>query len=170
MRLLRVASHAAVCVGVAVLVGCGTADTPADTAAVAAPESGTTGVASPGVVASTPIVLSELAGTWKVRATPTSGTDTAVTEYTLTATGTTEGWKIAYANGPTIPVRVTQSGDSIITDAGPYESVRRKGVTVTTHGAFRREGDRLVGITTAHYNTRGADSVLTLRSEGTRAP
>jgi hypothetical protein len=35
---------------------------------------------------------------------------------------------------------------------------------------MRKEGDKLVGTTTAHYQIKGADSVLTLRSEATRAP
>ena len=93
-----------------------------------------------------------------------------MTVYTLTATGTPEGWKMAYANGLVVPVRVTASADSIITDAGPYASVRRKGVQVTTHSAFRKDGDKIVGTTVAHYSTKGADSVLTLHSEGVRAP
>jgi hypothetical protein len=41
---------------------------------------------------------------------------------------------------------------------------------VTTHGVYRKDGDKLVGRVTAHYATKGADSVLVLRSEGTRAP
>jgi hypothetical protein len=61
-------------------------------------------------------------------------------------------------------------GDSIIADAGPFESVRRDGVMVNTRTVYRMEGDRLVGVTTAHYETSGPDSVLILNTEGTRAP
>ena len=172
MRPPRLAYHVAICCGVALLVGCAKKDRTADTTAMAA--GGTTTAASAGAMAPpaapAPIALSDVAGSWKVRATPTSGTDTSATEYTLTATGTTDGWKMTFANGLTVPVKVAAAGDSIITDAGPYKSVRRKGVNVTTHGSFRKVGDKLEGTTTAHYNTKGADSVLTLRSEGTRAP
>ena len=45
----------------------------------------------------------------------------------------------------------TRFGDSIITDAGPYESVLRKGVQVNTRVVSRLRGDKLVGTTTAHY-------------------
>ena len=168
MLLPRVASHVAACCGVILLVGCAKADKPADTTAAMAPAT-TTSAMSGGAMASAPIALADVAGKWKVRAVPTSGADTSATEFTLTATGTTEGWKFAFANGLTVPVRVTTSGDSIITDAGPYKSIRRKGVDVTTHGVFRKQGDKLVGTTIAHYN-KGADSVLTLHAEGMRAP
>ena len=69
-----------------------------------------------------------------------------------------------------MPAQITVSGDSVITETGPHASVRRKGVQVSTHAVFRKEGDKLVGTTTAHYKTKGADSVLVLRTEGTRAP
>jgi len=63
---------------------------------------------------------------------------------------------------------VDLAGDSIVADAGPYESALRKGVKVTTHSVFRLQDGKLVGTTVAHYATKGADSVLNLRSEGTR--
>jgi hypothetical protein len=166
----RVASRVIACCGVVLLVGCAKADQPADTTAAIAPGGPNTTAAASGGAMSTPIAFSDVAGTWKVRAVPQGGTDTTATEYTLTAAGTAEGWKIVYANGQTVPVRVSVSGDSIISDAGPYKSVRRKGVEVTTHSVLRKEGDKLVGTTVAHYKTAGADSVLTLRSEGTRVP
>jgi hypothetical protein len=65
---------------------------------------------------------------------------------------------------------VTTSGDSIMVESGPFESVRRDGVTVRTNSVFRLEVDRLAGTTVAHYETSEADSVLRLRVEGTRAP
>ncbi|MDQ3696884.1 MAG: hypothetical protein M3373_02510 [Gemmatimonadota bacterium] len=67
------------------------------------------------------------------------------------------------------PVRVVAvAGDSIITEAGPFPSVRRRNVQVTTHNVLRRQGDRLVGSTRARYQTAGSDTVLVLRTEGTR--
>jgi hypothetical protein len=105
-----------------------------------------------------------------MRSVPESGSDTSATQYTLIATRDSSGWKIAYKNGPTIAVHVSTSGDSVVADAGPHKSMRRKGVDVATHSVYRKEGDKLVGRTIAHYTTKGADSVLTLRAEGTRAP
>ena len=114
------------------------------------------------------IALADVAGTWKVHSVPTSGRDTSPTNYTMTATGEPNGWKIEFANGLVVVPRVTTSGDSIIYDMGPYQSVRRKGVQVTTHGVLHKQGDKLVGTVVAHYMGGGADSVITLRGEGTK--
>jgi hypothetical protein len=148
---------------VALLVSCARTeqDTATDTAR---------GTAAP---AATPTIsLADVAGRWEVVSTPQSGTDTSVTRYTLTATADPTGWTITFPNRPQpIPVRVIAvQGDSIITEAGPFESVRRKGVQVTTRGVLRIEGGRLVGSTRARYASTGADTVLVLRTDGTRAP
>jgi hypothetical protein len=180
MNVHRVASHAAFWCGVVALVGCAKGDNkPADSTTAMAPaaanttstpSSATATSTSAGAVAA-PIVIADLAGKWKSRAVPTSGTDTSATETTLTATGTTTGWKITYANGLVVPQTVTVAGDSVVLEsAAPYKSVRRKGVMVTTHSVYRKEGDKLVGTVTAHYKTKGADSVLVLKSEGTKQP
>ncbi|MDQ6830420.1 MAG: hypothetical protein M3081_16295 [Gemmatimonadota bacterium] len=112
--------------------------------------------------------LADIAGKWNVRSVPEAG-DTTPTNYVMTATADTTGWSLAFTNGLVVRPHVRVSGDSLIMDAGPYSSVRRKGVQVTTHGIFRRQGDKLVGSTDAHYKTTGADSTLRLRSEATRA-
>ena len=174
MRIHRVATRVAVCCGVAFLVGCGKSDDAvdsdakkaADSAAAAMPSGAMTGAPMAGAS----LALSDIAGKWMVRATPQSGTDTTATEFTLTATGTTEGWTFAFKNGPTVPARVMVAGDSVVTEAGPYKSVRRKGVDVTTRSAFRKDGDKIVGTTAAHYSQKGADSTLMLRTEGVRIP
>ena len=116
--------------------------------------------------------LADLAGTWNVMAKPESGTDTTTTRYTLTATSDTSGWTISFPGRPQpVPVRVVAvDGDSVVTEAGPFPSVRRRNVQVTTRNVLRREGDRLVGSTRARYQTTGSDSVLVLRTEATRAP
>ena len=69
-----------------------------------------------------------------------------------------------------MPVRVSTSGDSIVTEAGPYESVLRKGTQVTTNSVLRLKDGKLVGTTVAHYKTTGADTVRMLRVEGTKNP
>jgi hypothetical protein len=114
-------------------------------------------------------MLAEAAGTWNMRTVPESGPDTTANEYQLQAAAD-GGWALLFPNRDPVQAVATSSGDSIIVEAGPFESVRRAGVMVRTRTGFRLEGDRLIGRTVAHYETSGADSVLTLRSEGTRAP
>jgi hypothetical protein len=55
-------------------------------------------------------------------------------------------------------------------DGRPFESVLRKGVQVSTTSVLRKQGDKLVGITVAHYKTKGADSVTRLPTTLTRVP
>jgi len=116
-----------------------------------------------------PLALADVAGKWNMRAVPDSG-DTTATTYVLTATADSAGWTMQYPSGLKVPIHPMASGDSIVVHAGPYASQRRKGLQVTTDGAFRRQGDRLTGTTTAHYKTTRPDSVLRLRVEGTKAP
>ena len=151
-----------------VLTACAkTEKAPADTVSAAMPAP-TTATAS-GAMA-TPITLADVAGTWKMRAVPTSGADMTPTEYTLVATAEPGGWKATFANGLAVPVRVTTGGDSLMFEMGPYKSVRRKGVDVMTRGVFRKQGDKMVGHSSAHYSVKTADSVLMLNVEGTKAP
>lgn len=116
------------------------------------------------------INLADVAGKWTVRVMPEMGDSTLVT-YELNATGETTGWTMTFPGRPAIPFRIVSvAGDSVMTEAGPFESALRKGVQVWTEGVFRLEGGRLMGTTVAHYTTTNPDSVITLRSEGTRAP
>ncbi len=118
--------------------------------------------------ASTPAVsLSSFAGTWQVRVANQAGD--SVLAYQLVATADPSGWRILLPNRSPIPANsVTISGDSVVTEAGPFESALRKGVQVQTHGVLRLQGDRLVGYTIAHYATKSADSVVRLNIQGTR--
>lgn len=121
---------------------------------------------------SSTVSLADFAGRWDVRSKPESGPDTSSTLYVLTATSESTGWTITFPNrSEPVPVRVIAvEGDSIVTEAGPFASVRRQGVQVSTRQVLRLEGGRLVGSTRARYVSTGADSVLVLRTEGTRAP
>lgn len=159
--LSRSTSFAA-CLSVVVLAGCAKKDD----AAVDTMASDTAGAPA---AAPAPINLADVAGRWNMRSVPTTG-DTSATTYVLTAAATTSGWTITFPGRAPIPARVVVEGDSIIIDAGPYPSVRRKGVQVTTHTVARLQGGNLVGTSTARYNVKTADSVLTLTSTGTRAP
>jgi hypothetical protein len=135
-----------------------------DTLAASSTASTTTSVAAPPAMA-----LDSFAGKWNFTSTPTSGANKSPTKYLLTATNNTSGWTLTFPNRPPVPAQVTVTGDSVQVSAGPYESVRRKGVQVTTDGYMRLSNGKLVGSTTAHYAVKTADSVLVLKTEGTRA-
>jgi hypothetical protein len=159
-RTIRIA----VCSCVAVVAGCAKKDNAAvDTSSAMASSTASTTSAAP----AGQVNLADVAGKWNMRAVPMSG-DTTPTTYVLTATSNTSGWTITFPGRAPIPVRVTTDGDSIMLAAGPYPSVRRKGVQVTTFGVARLQSGRLNGMTTAHYKVSGADSVLVLTSSGAR--
>ena len=145
-----------------VLVGCNKpADKPADTTVGEVPEMDS---------APATISLADAAGTWKVRAT-VEGSESTVVTYDMRINEDRSGWSITFPNREPIPVRVVAvEGDSIVTEAGPFESALRKGVQVSTHVVARLQDDKLVGTTVARYQVTGPDSVARLRFEGTRAP
>lgn len=114
-----------------------------------------------------PMSIAAVAGHYRFR---TFRGDDTLPNYELTVPADTSGWTMTFANRPPIPVRVSLfSADSIVTDAGPYESVVRPGVRVTVHAVyFAFSGSRLLGTATARYSVRTADSVVALRMSGTR--
>jgi hypothetical protein len=117
----------------------------------------------------TPMTLAGLAGRWEMRSKPDSGKDTSVVDYVLVAKADSTGWSLVRPNQKPIPVKVVAvGGDSLVTEAGPFQSFRRKGVQVRTRTVFRRQGDSLLGTTVAHYMTKGTDTVMTLRAAGAR--
>jgi hypothetical protein len=94
-----------------------------------------------------------------------------VVESELTATADTSGWTLTRPDRTTVPMRVVAvGGDSIVTEAGPYESALRKGVQVRARMVLRLQGGKLVGTTEARYALSGGDSVAHRPLEGMRAP
>ncbi|MEW5916485.1 MAG: hypothetical protein AB1762_08775 [Gemmatimonadota bacterium] len=138
----------------AALVACGPKEQPADTTAAAAP-------------AAAAIALSDVAGTWTANVMG-QDSDSVLLTYEMVASADPTGWTITFPGRPPVPVRPTADGDSIMTEAGPYESALRKGQQVTTRGVFRLVNGELIGTTVAHYQTSGADSVATFRSRATK--
>lgn len=114
------------------------------------------------------IALADVAGTWNLAVTTEQGD--SVPGLQLVASADPAGWSLVYPGRDPIPVTVQASGDSIVTDAGPYASLIREGVQVSTHTVYRLEGDRLTGSGIARYETAESDSVVSLTIEGTRAP
>ena len=148
----------------ALVAACSKSEQSADTTKPAA--AATTPAPAPAPAAN----LADYAGKWNIAATPIEGKDTTSTKYTLTATGDTSGWMIAFPSGVTVPLQISVSGDSLLDKTGEFASQRRKGVKVQTDVVSRMQGDKIVGMTTAHYMNAGADSVLRLRTEGSKMP
>ncbi|NOT07600.1 MAG: hypothetical protein HOP28_05255 [Gemmatimonadales bacterium] len=147
-------SRLALVTALAFCAACGGGEKPAEAPAPAPP-------------APAPINLADVSGEWTVRA-MAEGTDSTLVTYTLTATADTTGWTITLPNRPPMPMQIAASGDSVVGTVAPYESVLRKGVTVSTHSVLRLLDGKLVGTTVARYSTTGADSVANLRTEGVR--
>jgi hypothetical protein len=144
---------------VAILAGCRKSEAPRakDTTAVAAPAP-----ASPA-----PLSLADLAGKWKLRSTDEAGGNVVESELSITADSS--HWTWTRPDGKTVQTRVvTVSGDSLVTEAGPYESALRKGVQVRSRIVLRLQGGKLVGSTEARYSLKGGDSVAQRPTEGTR--
>jgi len=151
-----------ICCCVAVLAGC------AKPEQKAASDSTQTGLAAGATPA--PISLAAVAGTWATR-TMAVGSDSVLVSLEMVASPDPAGWVFNFPQRQPIPIRVLAvEGDSIVTEAGPYESFLRKGVQVSTHSVLRLQDGKLVGTIVAHYATSGPDSVVNLRSEGTRVP
>jgi len=164
MPTLQRTTSIALCLCAAVLTACAKKDEAAvDTSSMAASSTTTTSTAP------APVNLADVAGKWNARAVPASGTDTTPTNSVITATSTTSGWTITFPGRQPIAMRVTVDADSIMTEVGPYPSVRRKGTQVTTNSVMRLQGGSLVGSTTAHFKVKTPDSVMVLNITGTRA-
>jgi len=145
----------------AILVGCGKSEVQ--------PARDTTAVAPATPESRAAISLADIAGKWRLRTMDEAGGN--VVESELTATADTSGWTLTRPDRKTVPVRVVAvGGDSIITEAGPYESALRKGVQVRARMVLRLQEGKLVGTTQARYAMSGGDSVAHRSTEGTRAP
>ena len=159
----------AICCCAAVLAGCAKKESASADSTSAMASSTSSATTTTTTTTPAPLNLADVAGKWNMRSVPLSG-DTSATTYVLTATANTSGWSMTFPGRATpVPVKVSVDGDSIMLAAGPYSSVRRKGVQVTTNGVARLQNGSIVGSTTAHYKVKSADSVLVLSTTGTRA-
>lgn len=112
---------------------------------------------------------SDLAGKWQMQSVPETGKDTTPTKFVLTSTSDSTAL-VAFPSGVKVKQHVTISGDSVIMKSDVFPSQRRKGVKVQTEVVSRLQDGKISGVTTAHYTNAGADSVLRLRTEGTKMP
>jgi hypothetical protein len=113
------------------------------------------------------ISLADVAGTWNI----TTVTETGDTvRGVLVATSEITGWTRTFPNRDPIEVRVIAvGGDSIVVESGPYQSVLRPELQVTTQTVYRLQDGSLIGTGASHFVTTGADSVMRTRSVGVRA-
>jgi hypothetical protein len=155
----------ALCCAALVVAACAKKEAPKDTTAAMAP------AAAPAPAPAPALAAADVAGNWHFAATPTTGKDTSATEYDIAATADTAPWTLTFTKSKLkVPAQHTISGDTLTITAGPFASQRRNGVKVSTVSVLKMDNGKLVGVTTAHYQTKGADSVTTLRTEGTKAP
>jgi hypothetical protein len=116
------------------------------------------------------VALGDATGTWNVTAMAETS-DSVITTYVVTASADPAAWTLTLPGRAPMALRVSTSADSIITEVGPFESVLRKGVQVTTRSSMRLVDGKLVGTTVARYpGATGADSVLVMRTSGTKTP
>lgn len=144
------------------LVGCAKTDTAADSATVA-------DTATPAAtVEPTPISLDQIAGKWNVRVTSAETGDSTLTSYVLDAKADTAGWSFQFPTGGPIAMHITSmAGDSLVTEAGPFDSRLQKGVKVHTIVTWRLRDGKLSGAIVSHYDTK-PPTTRNLISEGTR--
>jgi hypothetical protein len=108
------------------------------------------------------------AGNWTVTVMP-ADKDTVLVTYDLVSTNDTTGWKMKLPDRPEMsPKILAMNNDSVVIHNGPYSSVLRKNVQVTTHSVMHMDGDKMVGNTVATYATKAGDSVVNLRTSATR--
>ena len=155
-------SRLVLCCTALVVAACAKKEAPKDTTAAMAP--------APAPAPAPTVALADLAGTWHFTSVPTTGKDTSATTYDVAATADS-AWTLTFTKSKLkVPAKATVSGDTLTLTAGPFASQRRKGAKVSTVSILKMEGGKLVGETAAHYQNAGADSVGTLRTEGTKAP
>jgi hypothetical protein len=112
--------------------------------------------------------LGDYAGTWQMQALTEAG-DSVLVEYEMVATDSMDGWTITFPERETMPLRViSHEGGSLVTEVGPYESLFRPDVMVTTRMTSRLENGMLVGSFMATYDTEDADSTMSGQARGTK--
>lgn len=118
------------------------------------------------------VSLADFAGTWDGTVTP-PGSDSVVANIEMLATSTPDGWSFTVVNATnpamssTSPARVVAfEGDSLILEAGPFESILRAGQQVSTRSVYRLRDGMMVGVVRAIY--AATDDTVMLSSEATR--
>lgn len=156
-------AHVVLAPAVLLIAACAKSEPAKDTTAAMAP-------ATEAPAAAPALALADVAGKWQFASVPMAGKDTSPTPFVLTATADTSGWTMTFPDKQVVPLKASVSGDSVMLSSAEFTSQRRKSVKVKTETVLRLQDGKLAGMTNAHYATKGADSTLQLRTEGTRMP
>jgi hypothetical protein len=157
------------CSAIVFIAGCAKSEQAAKDSASAAAAMAAPAPAPAPAPAAPSLSASDVAGKWQMQSVPQSGKDTTPTKFVLTTTSDSTAL-VTFPSGVKVKQHVTFSGDSVMMKSDVFPSQRRKGVKVQTEVVSRLQGGKIVGMTTAHYMHAGADSVLQLRTEGTKMP
>jgi len=96
--------------------------------------------------------LSDLAGTWNGRST-IGPKDSVITTSTVTVSPDGKTWTLKFPNRDPLPMRmIAMGGDSVVVEVGPYSSILRPGVMVTTRLTSHYKGNNSTGTFTATYS------------------
>ena len=154
--------HAALLCSAVLLAACTKADTAADTATAI-------DTATPVAAAEpAPMSLDQVAGKWNVRITSAETGDSTLLTYVLDAKPDTAGWTFQFPTGQPIAMHVkSMAGDSLVTEAGPFDSRLQKNVKVHSVVTWRVRDGKLVGAVTSHYDSK-PPTTRNLIAEGTR--
>ena len=144
-----------------ILVGCAKADTAADTAAIA-------DTTTPVAAEPAPMSLDQVAGKWNVRILSAETGDSTLTSYVLDAKADTAGWTFQFPTGAPLAMRiVSMAGDSLVTEAGPFDSRLQKAVKVNSRVTWRLRDGKLAGGVVSTYDTK-PPTIRNLIAEGIR--
>ena len=102
----------------------------------------------------TAVKLSDVAGVWDANS-MIGAKDSVVATSVITATADSTGWTMKLEGRDPIPLRiVAMGGDSIVTEAGPYPSILRPGLSVTVlRNVSHYKGDQMWGTFEATYSS-----------------
>jgi hypothetical protein len=102
--------------------------------------------------------LADFAGNWQVSSI-LAGTPDPVAS-TMDGTADASTWTMSLEGRPSIPLRVSIVGDSLIAQSTEYESILRAGVMVSVRTASALNDGGLSGTVTATYRTPTGEEVV----------
>jgi hypothetical protein len=111
--------------------------------------------------------VADFAGNWNTAAVLEGTPDTIRSTMVGMADGT---WTMSLEGRPNIPLTVSMSGDSLISQSAEYESILRKGVMVTVRNAAVMMNGMMHGNMEATYKTPEGSQVVKGTFTSTKAP
>lgn len=124
---------------------------------------------SPAAASIPALTFADFAGRWNLQLLG-DVSDSVLATYALTAIGDSAAWTLQPPGSEPVPVGTAVKGDSLLFDAGTYKSSAPPSYEITTHGAGRLEGGKLVGWYESRYAKAAGDTVIRGRLRGTRRP